>query len=248
MALDRAPLRQRAAALTEAGQEPLADKNLKDLNEDLLQTLRDDLGLELGEGNSLPAGDPPRIFVTAKDENGKEVLRSPAEAGFPIGSLEFWQQVRLGNVFAYPAGEKAPVQLGAAENRIGKMALTASEPLTPETFPAPAVRPLTGLRKWLRRLTFGLMYRKEARAIREARASHGRFVEALRGHGPGRETAIDAEKKRMAEIREQAREKVRQRRLKGLVDAAKIAVQKKEHGLRNHLSIYKAEPEFLPVL
>ena len=151
----------------------------------------------------------------------------------------------MGNVFAYPAGEKAPVQLGAAENRIGKMSPVASEPVTPETFPEPAVKPLTGLRKWLRRLTFGLMYRKQARAIRHARASHSRFVEALRGHGPGRETAIAAEKKRLEEIREEQREKVRKRRMKSLVESEKIAVQKKEHGLRNHLSIFKAEPEFL---
>ena len=84
--------------------------------------------------------DVPRLFIMKKGEDGSDMMMDLKEAGIERGSREFWQQVQCGNVFAYPAGDKEPVQL-QVDASTNKPQIRFSKPVTAKTFPpAPAPR------------------------------------------------------------------------------------------------------------
>lgn len=71
-----------------------------------------ELGIILEDGRipSMPDG-TPRVFVLHQDETGTERMMSLQQAGIGYNSLEFFKEMQKGNVFAYPAGDKRPVQI-----------------------------------------------------------------------------------------------------------------------------------------
>ena len=69
-----------------------------------------------GEGELPETAGIPRVFILKADAQGNEKPVSVREAGIRPGSLEFWKQAELGNVFMYPAGKKDPVQLQMEDN------------------------------------------------------------------------------------------------------------------------------------
>lgn len=81
----------------------------------------------------------PRLFIMKKGEDGSDLMMDLKEAGIERGSREFWQQVQCGNVFAYPAGDKEPVQL-QVDASTNQPQIRFSKPVTAETFP-PAPEP-----------------------------------------------------------------------------------------------------------
>ena len=118
--------------------------SIDDIPDDLLQhtnkntDFRRMLGIPIGPKGEVPStGGMPRIFVIDKDQNGTDRIMSLEEAGTPIGSREFWQKAQLGKVFAYPVGERTPVQLSV---RLGpaQMAVKTSKPLEPDKIPLQA--------------------------------------------------------------------------------------------------------------
>ena len=52
-----------------------------------------------------------RVFILKENEEGLEVPTSLNDAGIRPGTPEFWQEMQKGNFYAFPAGDKNPVQL-----------------------------------------------------------------------------------------------------------------------------------------
>ena len=89
MALDKASLRQCAATLKEAGQAPLTDNDLKDLNEKLLETLRDELGMELATKKGLQELEDLAEQIVRQEKLADKDLAQLADEISPYGVFKF---------------------------------------------------------------------------------------------------------------------------------------------------------------
>ena len=104
--------------------------------------LEDDLGIVVELDGTVRNYTPevPRIFIMKKDADGTDTMMDLKTAGIERGSIDFWKQVQLGNVFAYPAGDTLPVQLKVDTKKGSDPKLSFSKPVTPDTLP-PAPQP-----------------------------------------------------------------------------------------------------------
>ena len=106
------------------------------------------LGLDITKpGDPVPkSGDVPRFFLFRE---GK--VSSLEESQISVGSREFWRAAVMGQVFAYPAGEKHPVQLQLSDYNGFSPRLQFSDPLDPEKPPAAKMYKEPPRPKWYHR-------------------------------------------------------------------------------------------------
>ena len=88
---------------------------------------------------------------------------TPQEAGIDMSpkSPEFWRQVSMGSVFAYPAGSKSPVQLRAGDDPVstgGDFGYT--RPAEPESIPARQMKQPGLFKRILNRLGGGRWFQE----------------------------------------------------------------------------------------
>ena len=112
------------------------------------------IGILLDEGGTTPmSADAPRIFAV---KDGKAV--TPEEGGMKIGSPAFIEALMKGQIFAYPNGGTAPVQLRGSAFQTKDMPepefrVQITDPLTPDPRdnlrPEPAAKPAP---KWYHRV------------------------------------------------------------------------------------------------
>ena len=131
--------------------EPVAqdESTLNFLNRKLSDgSIVEKLGLDITKpGDTVPkSGDVPRIFLFRE---GK--VSSLEENQISVGSREFWQAAVIGQVFAYPAGEKHPVQLQLSDYNGFSPRLQFSDPLDPEKPPAAKMYKEPPRPKWYHR-------------------------------------------------------------------------------------------------
>ena len=135
--------------------ESLADANSRSLTAQQINSfgnLNDKLYMELGlqiQNNGRPEelGWVPRIFVMGRDGNGHDKVKTLREADLKVGSKEFWDQVQMGNVFAYPVGSEDPVQLQVKVRGRTRAELNYSKPMKQNELPSLPVQPV----KWYHR-------------------------------------------------------------------------------------------------
>ena len=250
MSLSLVPLRKRRAALQDVGEADFSDLNIRLANRDLEQGLVQDLGIQIGSNKEIPniSGNIPRIFVLGKDGNGLDTMKSFPEAGLQLGSPEFWKQVQLGNVFAYPAGKAQPVQIGIKCENGGRPEPAVSAPVDIDRMPKAPGRRMGFLRWTARILSFGLAYRRRAREARANNAAHKKIVKKLKEHAKIRAKTLDREKADFELAQKQMKEKARQDQLDRDLSLAQRKANAKKIGLRNHLSIFGPEPVRIPEL
>ena len=88
----------------------LAQDHIGYINRTYLSELGSSLGLTLDAGSPVPeSGGTPRIFILNENEPNRP--RTLGQEGVQVGSADFWALMQQGKLFAYPAGEKEPVQL-----------------------------------------------------------------------------------------------------------------------------------------
>lgn len=175
--------------------EAVADNAFALLNKRVLQSgslfLRQ-LGLDMVEpGAPVPeTNGVPRIFLL---KDGK--VRRLQEENVEVGSRQFWEKAMQGQVFAYPAGEKHPVQLLAWKMGTSNVVQSElSDPLDPKKLPETDVglRPEVPPRpRWYHRLfKFG--------RNRRLCDKYDRYLVESR-EWKNRQTAAEAESKKLAE-------------------------------------------------
>ena len=150
----------RARSRAEIGAKHLTDGEIKKLNNFERDMLKD-LGVEMGVewSNPIPnTAGVPKIFIMQPNERGEDQMTSLEAAGIKPGSAEFWSQMQMGNIFAYPVGSSDPVQMQVDTE---KLTVNYSKPITEENLPqAPASRPTL----WMRFAGLFGAYKKERTA------------------------------------------------------------------------------------
>lgn len=117
--------------LTQEEREKLTDRKIAELNRLQSQQLgffAQTFGIDLSdpEASAERPGRTPRIFLL---KDGK--VSTLQENNIKPGSREFWESAMKGQLFGYPLGEKAPVQIQAWIGVDG-LAYSTSKPMTPD--------------------------------------------------------------------------------------------------------------------
>ncbi len=211
--------------------------------------LRARLGIVLNEDGSVPSTEgTPRMFIIERGEDGNDRMASFEEAGIEYGSRDFWKQAQLGKVYAYPAGERYPVQLSLSVNgtspRISVSGLQEPRHIVPENDierPGFFQRLLHSLNKnWASQDTRDY-YEKEARASRdEAFRSKLADISDQRGRGAGHEVRAVREKE------EELLTEVKKQEAQEHADALEKALYEKQHGLKTYRDLTAPTPVFDP--
>ena len=182
----------------------------------------------------------PRLFVLGADENGNAKVFDLSSVDIQAGSDEFWKQVQLGNVFAYPAGTNDPVQIQVGVTKSGGIELGTSKPVTAENLPDPPVYKLSAWQKFASWFGF---YKKEvhmAKHREEEQVALRSKLEAMqtvrKSINKEQEAADVAEGERILKERED---------LKALENATAKRDALKT-GMKNMTDVFAPQPRFNP--
>ena len=163
-------IRRRGLSRAELGVNHISDVQLEVLNNEFKDELLENLGIVIGDDNSVPfSGTTPRMMMLTTDENGNEKFSTIEGSGFKLGSPEFWRQVQLGNVFAYPSDQRDPVQLQLDVDVSGKAELSSSKPVNASNLPESPAKPLTFFQSVAN--FFTRRFRRQANAFRNKEAN-----------------------------------------------------------------------------
>ena len=208
------------------------------------KNLRVALGIVTGEGGKVPSTEGvPRMFIIGKDENGADKVMTLEEAGAPAGSREFWKQAQLGNLFAYAAGEKDPVQVklnvtGVVTN------LKISKPIDPENFPTGPVPKRPG---FFQRLLHGINKNwasGETRSYYKKTAEAKALKESVRSMTKSRKNSIDSEMKELRSQETVIEAAVKKQNIAVHAADMKAALEEKKNGLQTFRDITAPTPVF----
>ena len=228
------------------GHRPVNKYDLDILNYRLKSSLEDDLGIIVETDGRIRnyAEDVPRIFVMAKGADGSDTMMDLASAGLERDSMEFWKQVQLGNVFAYPAGDTYPVQLQVDTKGMNPK-IAFSKPVTADKLPAPLEPKRPGFFT-----RFGALF---SRRLREQCQTYDNWesdkrinFNRMNMNASKRGEALDTEKKDIKRLLDRKAEKLRDDANKEVRDnilKREKNGMSKEKGLNNAISMYKPVPE-----
>ena len=164
MALFDNEIQERANSRAQIGAPHLTEAEIAHLNNTNRRKLLDALGIDIGENWSkdIPTTrGVPRMFIMQARDDGSEMPLTFKTAKIVPGSPEFYRQIQLGNVFAFPAGKTEPVQVQIRSEKSGKYVFSFSKPVTQENVPsAPVKKPSL----WMRFAGLFGGYRKERAA------------------------------------------------------------------------------------
>jgi len=217
-----------------------------------------DFVTELGLNITSPA-DPiaesagvPRIFLV---KDGK--VSSLAEKEIALGSRQFWQEVALGRVFAYPAGERYPVQASLENPTSFSPDLVFSAALDPQKMPETDAGRKPRTPRWYHRVFrwgnnrricreydsyIENRKRLEARAKADAEAIEKEF-------GSKRtEDVLRAEKTEGDYLRNNFEKLKREKRLKTDIERIQNGLQKGDDMIDIAVSLYGPVPKLRPEL
>ena len=237
-------LQQRYHDFSDSGKKPFSALQLALLERDFDYFLRD-AGIPLGKDRKIPETEGvPRIFVLGLDGDGREKPMTPQEAGIDMSpkSPEFWKQVSMGNVFAYPAGSGSPVQLRAGDDPDsydGDFGYT--RPVEPEKLPARQMKRPGLIARVLHRLSGGRWFREvdtyrklqDAAPLREALSE----MNSRRADGAADELEMAQEARRVAQARKE------EAALKAELAEARESENEFQKCYENLRSVYKPIPE-----
>ena len=215
------------------------------LNRDL--DYLNDFGILLGDNQQVPkTNDVPRLFMMTKDEDGHERVHSLEEKNIQPGTHAFWNQVQLGNVFAYPAGEEKPVQLQVEKQQNTRPKLFYSAPLEQDEIPFHSVRKPPFYKFWFKKLfkSWGNEVDNYNRFIADKRTALSKLTQ----HAEARRPHLTEETSQKAQgLQERENARLEKERVKDLVNA-----REKENETAEKIvfadSVYKPVPHPHPHL
>jgi len=234
----------RAISRAEIGAPHLTEKQIYYLNSRISGEMLDDISLPVGIDRSngdngpwyVPAsGYVPRIFMVTRDKEGRDKVMSLSASGYVPGSPEFWRQVQLGNVFAYPAGKADPVQIQVSVNN-GRSELNYSRPVTADNLPVTPAKPAGFWKRLAYYATFGRAYRNDIKAYANRQADQDDIKKKFADNREHR-SGLDLNRETQQAEEEKMRRKVR--KLEEARDAWK-------QGEKQMVSVFRPDPEFIP--
>ena len=243
-------IRPRGQSLKELGLEPLNVNHVSALKRRYETFLFEKLGLALGADGSVPNSGLviPRMFWIGPDANGENKPRWFSDAKFKPGDPEFFEQIRMGNVFVYPVGEAEPVQLQIDIPKGGIPVLHYSKALQPEQMPLREVPPLSRWESFWNRLSFGSFYRRRRQARDRYKQEREHLTQKLRDDSAGRSKLLDRERLELETEKERRAEKERQNQLRKDMEEAKEEMDAVPEGKKQFVSVFKPAPDKLEKL
>ncbi len=237
-------VQKRYHRFSDSGKKPFSEFELKILERDFQYFLRD-AGIPLGEDRKIPeTNGVPRIFVLGLDDEGNEKPMTPQEAGIDMSpnSPEFWQQVGMGNVFAYPAGSRCPVQLQAkADKNSVNDIFSYSEPVEPEKMPAREIRQPGVFARFFNRISGGRWFKEVTAYDKQQDRLEFKYDLSVMNGKRGQEAEDE-----LVEAEEAIRQRKAQAKQKALEDELAKARELEtefQKGYENLHSVYKPIPE-----
>ncbi len=127
------PVSPRYHNYTDTALPDLTDKEVEEMNKGLGVFLDRSLGIKLDQGKNAPMrnGTIPRMMILRYRVGGNDTRQNLKDTVFRPGSKDFYRQVMMGNIFAYPLGKAKPVQLQIVRAG-GKPEMRLSDPVEPE--------------------------------------------------------------------------------------------------------------------
>ena len=187
----------------------------------------------------------PRLFVLGADEKGQSKIFDLSQVDIKEGSDEFWKQVQLGNVFAYPAGKDEPVQIQVGVTEEGSVKLGTSKPVTVENLPEPPVYKLSAWQKFASWFGF---YKKEVHMAKNREEEQISLLSKLK-------VMQDLRRTTKKELKDQETEKIQEgerilteRKNQQELEALKTKRDKLKLGMKVMTDVYIPQPRFHPEL
>lgn len=238
-------IRPRGDSLERLGLQPLTEQHCTALKNKLEGWLFDKLGLALGPNGSVPNSKffIPRMFCMAPDAGGAPMPRLLSDMNFRPGDPAFFEEVRKGNIFVYPAGEAAPVQLQIDIRRNGIPDLHYSKPVQPEELPLNEAPPLTRWQGFWNRLSFGRIYRSRRQARDRFRQERDNLIRKLRDNMEGRASILTQEKRELEAEKTRRAEQLVQDKLVNEMKEAEKAMNAVQIGKAQFVSTFKPAPD-----
>ena len=187
----------------------------------------------------------PRLFVLGADEKGQSKIFDLSQVDIKEGSDEFWKQVQLGNVFAYPAGKDEPVQIQVGVTEEGSVKLGTSKPVTVENLPEPPVYKLSAWQKFASWFGF---YKKEVHMAKHREEEQISLLSKLK-------ILQDLRRTTKKELKDQETEKIQEgerilteRKNQQELEALKTERDRLKLGMKVMTDVYIPQPRFHPEL
>ena len=190
------PVNPRYHNFTDTALPDLTDKEVEEMNKGLGVFLDKSLGIKLDQGKNAPMsnGTIPRMMILRYRVGGNDTRQNLNDTVFRPGSKDFYRQVMMGNIFAYPLGKTKPVQLQIVRAG-GKPEMRLSDPVEPERIPAAPTESPSWLQTFMHYGTFGLAYRSKYRAWRQAQRDHSDRVNQFKRDVQRRERIVKQEQR-----------------------------------------------------
>ncbi|MBQ7058853.1 MAG: hypothetical protein IJM83_06070 [Firmicutes bacterium] len=246
-------IQPRYESLEAGGLEELTQAQISSLNN--ANPFYMELGLKIREnGEPEGLGWVPRMFVMGRDENGHDKMKTISETGLKVGSKEFWEQVQMGNVFAYPVGANEPVQLQVEASGRRNAKMKYSKPVKPEELPQAPVQRVEWYHRVLGFFRIG-NYREMVQRFDNHQPDHAAIVQKFSSMKEGREGVkeIETEKHEEDYREERARlEELEKERLRKEAEKEEAALRSNvESTIRHHgqidRGIYQMTSVYQPV-
>ena len=235
------------------------------------QFFEKNLGFAIGQDGTVPkdANGATRMFIVKKDQNGLEQILDydghKLSDGTPLemNSFEFFDQMQMGNVFAYPLGDEDPVQL-QMHHLTGEVRFSCSKPVTREDIvntmePEPEIPPQPGTFRRLMHSWFG-WYKADFDEIANKTQEHDDWVkrrddlgQKLAIRSTGRKLGRVSEEKETARLKKEAEAKaaelekanVKKQAIKGKLDIAISLAGHTDLGQKLSHAIYEPVPKII---
>ena len=245
---------ENAVGFNTAPQNPIDSNQRARMRKRALDMLWDEFRIDVGEDGRIPKGEggTPRVLIFGRNSEGVEGLYDPNELGIRANSDAFVQECEKGNVLVYPTGKEKPVQLGvrdlATEKNATNVSFTVSEELEPEALPRPPVKKMGFWRGLARVVTLGIAYRGRAREIAQAKRAHAARQGKLREYNDRRAAVAQRELDDLKTVEANRARRFEKAAQVVAAENAEKEVNEKTVGMRNFVSIFRPDPEFIPEL
>ena len=243
------PVKPRFENLEAANAAGLSPENYETLKNRLNNYLFNSLGIQLDENQKAPSSNLiiPRLQYLGKDPaDGVERFQNINDTPFTPGSKEFFDQVMMGNIYAYPTGSPNPVQLQvdveAVQGGGFRTKLTSSDPFPPENMPSRrATAPSFLTRLWARIPFLGRSAKRRVDEYNAIQNEHNRAVAKLRDNAEGRAKISQQEKDELVKLKDMAAKKSELKDIEMSKDLTEVG--------RNRLvGVFKPTPDKRPDL
>lgn len=237
------PVNPRGWSRADMGIAPLNTEQFTRLNNMLERDLLNRLGVPVNdEGAASKTNGIPRLFAITTNAKGEEEINDLSVSPLPK-TQEFWRQVQLGNVFAYPAGASKPVQLQVQDDS-GSAILAFSKPVAPEELPAPPAKPLGFWKRaaWL--FSFGNAFDKQRREYNSRIANQDATRNKLTEFQSKRSSGIEGEQQEAEDRKAVLEERARKQDLKDNFRKAEEHKAENEIGIKQVTDIYAPVPRY----